>query len=251
MCGFARRRWPGLVLLVVLVAGGGFLVWAGTPARPMPEALAALVTDKQVRVTTGPWLTFEPAAAAGPPPVGLVIYPGGRVDARAYAPLARELARQGYLTVIVKMPLDLAVFAPERAGAVMAAYPDVQAWAIGGHSLGGAMAARFAYRNPQAVAGLVLWAAYPAASDDLSGRDLAVTSIYGTLDGLATLDKIEASRPLLPPGTVWRPLDGANHAQFGYYGAQARDNAATIDRAEQQAAVIRATAALLALITPR
>jgi chromatin segregation and condensation protein Rec8/ScpA/Scc1 (kleisin family) len=81
---------------------------------------------------------------------------------------------------------------------VIAAFPDVELWAVGGHSLGGAMAANFARKNPEQVRGLVLWAAYPAASDDLSSDQLAAVSIYGTRDGLATLEEIDASRLLLP-----------------------------------------------------
>jgi hypothetical protein len=108
------------------------------------------------------------------------------------------------------------------------------------------MAARFAHGHPSTVHGLVLWASYPAASDDLSDRgDLAVASIYGTLDGLATEDKIAASRPLLPPDTRWVAIEGGNHAQFGWYGPQPGDNPATIGREAQQRETVAATLALL------
>jgi pimeloyl-ACP methyl ester carboxylesterase len=127
----------------------------------------------------------------------------------------------------------------------MAAYPEIDDWAVGGHSLGGAMAARFAYQNPAAVQGLVLWAAYPASTDDLSSQDVRVTSIYGTRDGLATGDKIAASRPLLPPDTTWVAIEGGNHAQFGWYGPQSGDNPATISREDQQAQIVAATLAQL------
>ncbi len=126
------------------------------------------------------------------------------------------------------MPLALAVLAPNEALEVMAAYPSVESWAVGGHSLGGAMAARLTYTHPEAVDGLVLWAAYPASTDDLSSSDVIVTSIYGTLDGLSTGDKIDASRPLLPGDTQWVPIEGGNHAQFGDYGVQSGDGSATI-----------------------
>ena len=75
------------------------------------------------------------------PAVGLILYPGARVDPRAYAPTARALVQEGYLVVIVPMLLDLAFFAPGRAAEVMAEFPGIEAWAGGGHSLGGAMAA--------------------------------------------------------------------------------------------------------------
>jgi pimeloyl-ACP methyl ester carboxylesterase len=209
----------------------------------MPEALAALESDAQVHVETAPWLVFRPANQD--PSVGLVLYPGGRVDPRAYAPTARALAEEGHLVVIVPMPLNLAFFAPGRAAEVMAAFPGIESWALGGHSLGGAMAANYAHGNPEAVRGLLLWAAYPGASDDLSDYQLAASSIYGTRDGLATPDKIDASRPLLPPDTQWTAVDGGNHAQFGWYGPQPGDGEATISREEQQAQIVAATLQLL------
>ena len=102
------------------------------------------------------------------------------MDARSYAPAARAIAAQGYLVVIVPMPFNLAVFKPAAAEAVIAAHPEIEHWAIGGHSLGGAMAANYVYTHPDAVQGLVLWAAYPAGNNSLADRQLAVVSIYGT-----------------------------------------------------------------------
>ena len=98
----------------------------------MPEALAALQSDSQVKVTTDPWLVFQPTQST--PTTGLIIYPGGRVDPRAYAPQARAIAEKGYLVVIVPMPLNLAVFGSGRASSVIQAYPDIEKWVIGGHS---------------------------------------------------------------------------------------------------------------------
>jgi len=226
----------GLLLVAAVI---GFVIWGSTPQAATDVALQALVSDSAVVVDTDPWLTFSPVGET--PQAGLIVYPGGHVDPRAYAPLAREIASHGYRVVIVPMPLALAVVAPDRALEVMAQDRIVEAWAIGGHSLGGAMAARFAYTHPDAVDGLVLWAAYPASTDDLSGFDLMTASIYGTLDGLSTGDKIDASRPLLPASTRWVAIEGGNHAQFGNYGLQAGDGQATITSAEQQGQAAGAT----------
>jgi len=233
----------GLLLAAAVI---GFVIWGSTPQAATDVALQALVSDSVVDVTTEAWITFSPAGQA--PQAGLIIYPGGHVDPRAYAPLARQIAAQGYRVVIVPMPLALAVMAPDRALQVMAQDPSIETWAIGGHSLGGAMSARFAYTHPDAVDGLVLWAAYPASTDDLSGFDIVVTSIYGTLDGLSTGDKIDASRPLLPAATAWVPIEGGNHAQFGDYGVQAGDNLPAITAEEQQAQAADATLAVLQAI---
>ena len=238
-----RRRWlfllPALPLLVALA----FVAWATIIPAPMPQALAALQSDAQVSVLSSPWWVFRPQGQQ--PSTGLILYPGGRVNPRAYAPTARAIAAEGYLVAIVPMPLNLAVLGLERGGAVMDAFPEVQRWAVGGHSLGGSMAASFARRHPDQVSGLVLWASYPSGSDDLSASGLQVVSISGTRDGLSTPAKIEASRALLPATTRWVAIAGGNHAQFGWYGPQPGDNEATVSREEQQAQIVQATVDLL------
>jgi pimeloyl-ACP methyl ester carboxylesterase len=150
------------------------------------------------------------------------------------------------------MPLNLAITNANAATEVMAAYPQVERWAIGGHSLGGAMAARYVYTHPEIVEGLVLWAAYPAESDDLTAReDLVVSSIYGTEDGLATVEKVESSRGLLPPSSSFVAIPGGNHAQFGSYGDQSGDRPASISRDQQQGMVVEATLAVLHSLSAR
>ena len=173
------------------------------------------------------------------------------MDPGAYAPLARAIAAEGYLVVIVPMPLNLAFLARNRALEVMEEFPEISFWAVGGHSLGGAMAANFANSHPETVKGLALWAAYPAQSDDLSDQDLTVTSIYGTKDGLASLDEIRASELLLPPDVRWVAIEGGNHGQFGWYGPQSGDNLAAISREAQQAQVAQATLEMLSAMSDR
>jgi dienelactone hydrolase len=232
-----------VVGLLLVVTAAGFVLWGSNPLPAMPEAQSTLVSDSQVTVATDKRLVFSPAAVQ--PSTGLIIYPGGHVDDRAYAPTARQIAARGYLVVIVPMPLSLAVLDAGAAADVIAAYPHIRHWAVGGHSLGGAMAANFAKAHPGAVDGLVLWASYPASGDDLSASTLPVVSISASLDGLATRAKIDASRALLPADTTWVVIQGGNHAQFGWYGDQPSDNIAAISRQDQQAQIVQATAALL------
>ncbi len=239
----SKIKLTAILGLLLLLAAGGFVLWASLPLGPMPEALAKLQSDSQVEVSTERWLNF--VSVAEEPQTGFIFYPGGRVDARSYAPLAHDIAVAGFRVIIVPMPLNLAVFGSGRAADVIAAYPEIKQWAVGGHSLGGAMASAFAAGNPGAVEGLVLWAAYPANNNDLSTTKLTVVSIFGSLDGLATHDKIMASTLLLPPSTRWVEIEGGNHAQFGWYGEQSGDLPASLNRAEQQRRIVEATIALL------
>lgn len=245
-----RRWWPWLlagIVLLLFLGTIGFVIWANTPLQPMAQALASLQGDERVGVIEGRWIVFQPLNA--PRSTGFIFYPGGRVDPRAYAPQARAIAEQGFLVVITPMPLNLAVFGANRAEEVIKAFPEIEHWVIGGHSLGGAMAANFARNHAGAVEGVVFWAAYPAASDSLADRnDLTVYSIYGTLDGLATPDQIEASRALLPPTARFIPIEGGNHAQFGWYGDQPGDNPATVSRSQQQQMTVDATVEALAVV---
>ena len=232
-----------VVVGVLVIGTAGFVIWASNTNPIQPEAIAALESDELVQVEQEPWLIFTPTDSE--PTTGFIFYPGGKVDHRAYSPSARAIAEQGYLVVVPSMPLNLAFFDANEASNIIAAYPSIQQWAIGGHSLGGTAAAMFSDRNRDLIDGIAFWASYPAGSNDLSNADFAITSIYGTNDGVATPADIDASRPLLPPDTIWVSIEGGNHAQFGWYGDQDGDNPATISQEEQQAQIVEATVALL------
>ena len=243
-------KWLALGLgILLMLSTAAFVIWGLNPAPPMDEALVAMISSDTITVQTEPWLVFQLAQES--PTTGLIFYPGGHVDPRAYAPAAHKIAENGYLVVIVPMPLNLAVFGAGKAEDVMSAYPDIQNWVIAGHSVGGSMAANFVDNHPESLDGIILWASYPAKSDDLSDQDIDSLSIYGTRDGLSTLTKIKASEPLLPPNTLWIAIDGGNHSQFGWYGPQSGDNEATISRQEQQKQIVQAALDFLGSVDSR
>jgi dienelactone hydrolase len=237
-----RRRWwlwAGAAVIVLLaVAAGGFYLWATTTQDPGPRA----VSDEQVRVIEDDGYTFQPTR---PTRVGFIFYPGGRVDPASYAAPAREIAEAGFLVIVPELTLNLAVLDADAVDDVIAAHPEIEQWVIGGHSLGGTIAASYAGEHRDTISGLVLWAAYPSNGTDLSTLDAAVASAFGTRDGLTTLDDIDDSRNRLPPDTDFVSIQGGNHAQFGDYGPQAGDNPATVSRDEQQAQAIQASLRIL------
>jgi len=228
-----------ITLSIILAAALGFIFWASSAAGPDAVALTSLESSSEVDVYQLPGVIVM-MPPGNLPETGVIFYPGARVDYRSYAPLMRDISQAGYFTALVKMPLNLAIFSPNRAGDIIWSYPQIKTWVLAGHSLGGAMAADFAGKNPEKVNGLALWAAYPASSNDLSGSKLRVISIYGTQDGLAMAEKIDASRPLLPTETAWIEIKGGNHAQFGAYGAQAGDKKAEITLQEQHSQIVNA-----------
>ncbi|MEF8874337.1 MAG: alpha/beta hydrolase, partial [Candidatus Thermoplasmatota archaeon] len=139
---------------------------------------------------------------------------------------------------------NLAFFEQDAAAEVIEKYPGVEIWAVGGHSLGGVMAARFAAEED--VDGLVLWASYP--DKDISSKNTSVISIYGSRDGVTTVEDVEGRADKLPSDAEFVKVEGGNHAQFGWYGDQRGDNEATITREEQQKVIVNRTANFLARI---
>jgi hypothetical protein len=228
---------------LVLLAFGSFVIWLNAARGPLEEALPAMLSDNQLDVKTDRWIVFRPKAKE--PAVGLIIYPGARVDVRSYSPFARAIAAKGNMVVIVPMPLNMAAFGINRASEVIEAFPGIARWAICGHSVGGAMAASFVSKNPSAVEGLVLLSSYPAAGSDLSARSLKVTSIYETLDGSPVNKKIDSHRSFLPPHTCWVPIEGGSHAQFAWYGLQKKENVPTITHEEVHEKTVEATLDLM------
>lgn len=233
-----------IVMGVLTVAVIAAVVWALTPLGPSPASLSALESGDGIEVTTLPegWLFAPEGDSSG---AGLVLYPGGRVDARSYAPLARAVAERGHVVALASMPLSLAVLDPGRARALEAAAPDVQRWAVGGHSLGGAMAAAYATEGDAGLRGLVLLAAYPPASSDLRTTGLRVLSVLGDRDQVVNRDNWDDGVGRLPTDTVYLMLAGGNHAQFGDYGPQPGDGEAALSRAEQQRMTAEAISELL------
>lgn len=243
----SSRRHPRVrtVLLVVagilLLAVVAFVVWASL-ARPAEEApLQAALTDPAIEVVLGPVVELRPAGSE--PSRGVVFYPGARVHREAYiATWAPIVAATDTLVLIPRMPLNLAVFARSRADGLIADTPGVEEWWVGGHSLGGAMAASWlGDQEPGAVDGLTLWASFATAGAGLAQRDdLSVLSVSGSRDGLATPEDVAERRSLLPPDALVIEVEGMNHAQFGRYGPQRGDLEPTIAGAEAQSALTEA-----------
>ena len=170
----------------------------------------------------------------------LIFYPGGKVDHRAYEPLMLLIAQQGMLCIVPKMPFNLAVFAIDAADRFIPLYPEIESWYVGGHSLGGSMAASYAAKKGAGLEGVILLASYSTA--DLFSSGLRVLSIYGSKDSVLSKESYQKYGGNLPSNVTSLVLQGANHAGFGAYGPQKGDGIADISAQEQQAAAAQAIA---------
>ena len=159
---------------------------------------------------------------------GLIFYPGGKVDHKAYMTLGVALAERGVTVVICEMPMRLAVLDVNAADSVASLLPEITEWYIGGHSLGGSMAASYMAKNDY-IKGLVLLGSYSTA--DVS--DLPTLSIYGTEDGVMNGKKYEEYKSNLGGNLTEIVIEGGCHAYFGTYGAQEGDGTPTIDNYTQ------------------
>ena len=223
-------------LALLAFAGFGYLeVYSHADS----DAREALVADELVAVThEGNVYCFD-----GPgTDVALVFYPGGKVEATAYAPLMRALAERGVDCFLVEMPFRMAPLGANAADGVIASH-DYDRWIMAGHSLGGAFAAAYTAGHADKVDGLVLLGAYP--TKDLPDS-LVFCSIIGAEDGVCDRAAYEKGKAYWPPQSFEVVIEGGNHAQFGNYGSQAGDNAATISAAAQQEQTVDAVLKLVA-----
>ncbi|WP_084075892.1 alpha/beta hydrolase [Demequina sp. NBRC 110052] len=245
------RRAPTWLRIVGIVLGAAWVIaiaWL-RPFSAIEPALTAMESDAEVTATeTATTIVLEPADASGMS--ALAFQPGARVDPRAYAAVLRPLAEAGHPVVIVKQPLGIGFLALDGLDVARSTGVDADVWALGGHSLGGTVAALEALAEgvDDDLRGLVLFASYPAGDmKDFAGE---VTSISGSQDGLSTPAKIEASRADLPATASFVVVEGASHAQFGDYGPQPGDGVGTLSDDEARDQIAAAALEFMDFLTP-
>lgn len=225
-----RRIWLIVAALALILIAGAFAWYVSDYYHAEPEAFELFSDsrpDIQVKTTTNQ-LVFSPEH----PRAGLIFYPGGKVETEAYAPLMTACAERGILCVLMPMPFHLAVLNENAADGVPEQFPEISDWYIGGHSLGGVMAAMYAAEHADEFSGVVLLGAYSTAN--LRKTNLRVLSLYGSEDGVMDREAYRKNRPNLPDSTEEFVIEGGNHAGFGCYGEQAGDGSATVTAGEQQ-----------------
>ena len=255
--GDRPRRRGRLILLIVLallaIAVAAAVYYVNTPYKPSAEAEAAMKGDQSVAVSqTDDWIEFKPLAAAGAAEAmkqpGVIFYPGGRVKPEAYAAFAHDLAAAGRHVFVIKMPFNFAFFGQDKADQVFKKYPD-ESFVLGGHSLGGPFAARYAAEHPDQVKGIFFLASYAEEKGDLSGTKIPALSITASNDQVLNKESYEKGRAYLPADAQYEVIKGGNHGQFGSYGHQNKDGQATISGADQRQQVVTLISTWLSTFT--
>ncbi|MFC7680186.1 alpha/beta hydrolase [Paenibacillus sp. GCM10028914] len=228
-------RWVliSVASLVILLTLGILIAYPILKYEPLEEAQEAMLSNSAVEVKLGENnFLFEPADKQVIQP-SVIFYPGALVDAESYAPLARKLAEAGHRVYIAEMPFDMAIFGKNRASKLIEEHPE-DSYVIGGHSLGGAFAARYAAENTSKLAGVFFLGSYADEGGSLKDSGLDVLQVTGTKDGVLNWSVWEESKQNLPANsTQYVSIEGGNHAQFGTYGKQKGDSDATISPQQQ------------------
>lgn len=218
------------VAIFSLLLVTGFFIYVSSYYKASSLALESLKSDTLVKVEENGDILFEPVSEAKN--IGFIFYPGAKVEASAYAPLAKEIAANGYPVIIAEMSFNLAILSPNRADRIISNHTDIDTWIIGGHSLGGVMAADYALKNEK-IKGLVLLASYPQKKTNLSGKQINILSLWGSNDKVADLNKIKEAKNRMPNDAEFLEIKGGNHGGFGDYGHQKGDGESSITSKQQ------------------
>ena len=218
----SKTKWIILtVVAVIIILIGAFYIYTLDYYRATDDVQQLINSEKQ-RIDVNDKITVVRPEATNDKEIGLIFYPGGKVEAIAYLPLLYHLSQKGITCFLTEMPFNLAVFKVDAAERVFDKYPEINTWFIAGHSLGGAMASNYMRRNYNKVEGMILLGAYP-----INDADVPTLAIYGTQDIMLDLTKLEDTANKFE-------ISGGNHAYFGNYGEQKGDGQASISREEQQ-----------------
>ncbi|MFV0557685.1 MAG: alpha/beta hydrolase [Enterococcus sp.] len=219
----------GLLLLVIIMVGGSLFYVDQNTCQPTAKALKETKNAQE----TNEWLYF----AGEQEKPAIIFYPGALVEPASYAIWCNELAEAGYPVYLLKLPLNLAVLSPNKAKQVLAEIGERE-YVIGGHSLGGVMASRFAHQqvkqNDEQLQGTFFLASYPDEKGRLTKTPLSVLSMKGSQDQVINQTAYQQAKADLPSSTSYIEIIGGNHAGFGSYGQQKGDGTATIPNEKQQ-----------------
>ena len=236
-----KRFWKILLIVggIAVLVGINWALFSGAVLGIPDEVKSALLSDDKVQVDN--WenkdsYIFSPVE--NEPGVGLILYPEGNLDVRLYAPLARMIAEEGYQVVFLSRRFERG-YDYEREVArmdeVIAAFPSIEKWVVGGLTWSSVLPVDFTLKNPDKVAAVILLASRLDNITSLAETDLPVLYIYGTRDD-ENEDLLNWQIPFLPAHTVYGKIEGGNRLQYGYTGPMARDVAADISVEEQQKA---------------
>ncbi|WP_420897674.1 alpha/beta hydrolase [Carnobacterium divergens] len=225
------------ILILTILTLGGLLTLNLLTYSPSPQAESALKSNPAVNVkSTSNATVFTPTKHKND--LSVLFYQGALVKEDSYSIWAKNLAvKGGYTVYLIHQPFHLAVLKSDIASDIIQEN-NIKEYIIGGHSLGGVIASRFAESHPSPnLKGVFFLASYPDEKGSLAKTNLPVLSITSDHDGVLNWDRYKDAKKDLPPTTTYQTITGGNHAGFGSYGPQKGDTSALISNNEQQAII--------------
>lgn len=214
-----------------------FTIWLVYSYQSKGVSDSLLKNDSKISVKDNPdYFLFTPKQKFDKV---FIFYPGAMVDPKAYVPLCRKISETGIKVYLIKMPWRLASKGYEIPKQLHLFADTTKTYILAGHSQGGKMAAVFVKENPTLVDKLILIGTTHPRDVSLADSRIPILKIYGSDDGVADEKTIFQNKSKLPVITKFVKIEGANHAQFGYYCFQFGDNSARISREKQQTATLK------------
>lgn len=228
-----KRTLIGLVTLLLLLVIG-VTIYLKTATYQPEKAVTELIKKNDsgnILETKTSW-NISPKKTTKP--LSIIFYPGGLVEEASYIPMALDLASEGFSVYIAKMPANLAVLNGNLAEKIIKEN-NIKDYVIGGHSLGGTMASRFANTHKsKELKGVYFFASYPDEKGELKTLNLPVFSIRGSKDKVLNAENFKEARNYLPENAVYESIEGGNHGNFGTYGKQKGDGTSSLSNDQQQ-----------------
>jgi Alpha/beta hydrolase family len=226
-----RKKWWKIFKIIWFSLIAIFFIWNWTTfqSHNLPKD-TFLNSDIVSVIETDDQITFKPDTSKNK--FEVIFFQGGLTDPKAYAPLCRKLAENGFACHLIKMNWRLPQYGYHKITQLF----DLKQgkYIIGGHSQGGKMAAQFVYENPGLMKGLFLMGTSHPRDIDLSSQNIPCIKLYAENDGLASVVEIMENKKKLPLKAKLVLITGGNHSQFGYLGKLLMDSSANISLGEQQ-----------------
>lgn len=217
--------------IVWFSAVGVFLVWNWSTYQSRDLPTDTFNSDSEINaIESGDKITFTPTTEVKN--IEVIFFHGGMTDPKAYAPLCRKIAKNGFTCHLIKSAWRLPQYDYEKISKMF----DLSSgqYVLGGHSQGARMASQFVYENPTLLKGLFLIGTSTPKDINLSNLTIPTIKLYAENDGLASVEEVMEFKGNLPRNSKLILVKGGNHSQFGFLGRLFLDSKPSISLQEQQ-----------------
>jgi len=217
-----------IISLIATVCLGIYSLLSYEKAHPIIEQTAT--TYKYVEEDD--WYLFS--SNKNNDTIAIFFYAEPRIDEKSYFYLANMLQRKGYDVFIARSLFHQPLFSWSLVNKAMAAYPNYQAWYLGGHGNGNVATSRYLLNDTTGkIAGSFYFGEVPEERVISLQKPLFV--LLGQNDGVFDWTNYDGERhKYFVPNLELQIIEGGNHTNFGYYSLDGYDNIGTLSPKEQQ-----------------